>query len=194
MEDEYLFGPTAEVAHSRIRAEARSTSRRGTDALSAAYGLEQLQVTRHTPTLALNAMVAGLRGRPVRVVLADAHADNLEMTAESLRASGFDVTTVPDGAAMMTLLSELAARPLGTPDVVVMNLRLPYVSGLEVLAAVRAAGWTLPVIIAMYDDDDRVRAKIRQLGAAAMRAYPFDADRLRDSIFDVYVRPRSAID
>jgi len=71
----------------------------------------------------------------------------------TLRASGWDVTTAADGASAIT------AAAAHTPDVMLLDLGLPDMSGLDVIAAVRA--WSpLPIVVlsARQHGEDKVDA------------------------------------
>nr|WP_225224687.1 response regulator [Cellulomonas sp. JH27-2] len=73
--------------------------------------------------------------------------------AITLRASGWDVTTAADGA------GALAAAAEHLPDVVLLDLGLPDISGIDVLTALRA--WSrVPVVVlsARQHGEDKVEA------------------------------------
>src|SRR5437016_12701064 len=91
---------------------------------------------------------------------------------DALRATGYQVTEAADGARGL----EEAVR-LGV-DLVLLDLLLPRRDGLEVLAEVRQARPTLPVIIltARGTEDDRVRGL--KMGADDYVVKPFSAREL----------------
>jgi len=64
-----------------------------------------------------------------------------------LRAAGHSVEVVGDGA------SALMAVRNGAPDLVVMDLGLPDIDGLEVLSTIRAEGHRMPVILLTARDE-----------------------------------------
>ncbi len=68
-----------------------------------------------------------------------------------LAAHGFSITTVASGASAIKLLR---ARPV---DLVVIDLVLPDVDGVALLAAIRAARPRLPLIALTAPDDERLR-------------------------------------
>ena len=71
----------------------------------------------------------------------------------TLRASGWDVATAVDGA------SAIAGAASHTPDVVLLDLGLPDMSGLDVIAAIR--GWSrVPIVVlsARQHGEDKVDA------------------------------------
>lgn len=74
--------------------------------------------------------IAMERQRPL-ILLVDDYVDTLELTAELLQMKGFDVVTASDGAAA---LEQARAR---MPDMVLLDLSLPVVDGLEVTRRLR---------------------------------------------------------
>ena len=70
------------------------------------------------------------RSKPL-ILLVDDYVDTLELTAEFLQFKGYDVVTAQDGAAA---ISEAHAH---NPDVVLLDLTLPIVDGLEVMRRLR---------------------------------------------------------
>jgi len=89
-----------------------------------------------------------------------------------LRQHGFSVDWVRDGAAAAR---ELRAQPYAAA---VLDLGLPSMDGLDVLAAVRRAGITLPVLVLTARDavPDRIRGL--DLGADDYVVKPVDLDEL----------------
>src|SRR5690349_8003099 len=79
-------------------------------------------------------------GRP-RVAIVDDDTSVRRALARLLNASSFDATMFESGQAFLDSL------PTNTPDVVVLDLHMPGMNGLDVLAALTRAGLTLPVIM-----------------------------------------------
>ena len=86
-----------------------------------------------------------------RVLLAEDDPAISEPLARALRREGYDVDVRADGRAALEASSE-------NPDLVVLDLGLPYVDGLEVCRRIRAEGRTVPVLIltARADEVDTV--------------------------------------
>ena len=84
-----------------------------------------------------------------------------------------------DGLQLLERLREVRGSPLRWPDAIVSDVRMPGHSGLEMLAALRRAGWTTPVVLITAFGDRWVHDQARQLGAAAVLDKPFDIDALR---------------
>ena len=108
---------------------------------------------RHSgvPILPRRAAVTG------RVLVADPCADTLETTAELLRVWGYAVTTAASGPEALD--AALADRP----DVVLMELALPLLDGLQVARRIREqADEPAPLLVAVTGygaERDRVRSR-----------------------------------
>jgi DNA-binding response OmpR family regulator len=90
--------------------------------------------------------------RPV-VLLVDDDAAVRRSVAEGLELEGFEVVAASGGRAALAAVESV------TPAVVVLDLSMPDLDGLEVLRRVRASGDDVPVCILSARDevDDRVR-------------------------------------
>jgi len=66
------------------------------------------------------------------ILIVDDYADALDMWALSLRALGYRVSTAADGAAAIAQAERLL------PDLIVLDLELPIVSGFDVAKRLRA--------------------------------------------------------
>src|SRR5215207_6956035 len=74
-----------------------------------------------------------------RIALADRDEVSAERTSSTLRSMGFAVRTVASGEALLALMED------GWPDLVVLDVVLPDVSGLVVCGQIRAQH-DLPVV------------------------------------------------
>lgn len=81
--------------------------------------------------------------RPISVLIADDEAPILEILTRKFVAEGFDVRSASDGRSALERARER------TPDVVVTDLQMPLMSGLELAQALRAAHPTrdVPVLL-----------------------------------------------
>jgi two-component system response regulator TctD len=121
--------------------------------------------------------------------------DDLTLQAtlqRSLTRSGMRVDVCGDGALALPLWQSLR------PDVVVLDLSLPQVDGLEVLRSARAASLDTPVLI--LTARGTVGDKILGLNAGAddYLPKPFDLDELEARVHALHRRntnhPRAAVD
>ncbi len=97
-------------------------------------------------------MLRRVDGSPIRILVVDDEPVLAEMVSMALRYEGWTVATAADGAAAVATARELR------PDAVVLDVMLPDVSGLEVLARLRQEKPTLPVLLLTAKDalEDRI--------------------------------------
>jgi DNA-binding NtrC family response regulator len=72
-------------------------------------------------------------------------------------------------------------------DLVISDERMPGMAGLEVLDALRRAGWPTPFILITGFGDQATHASARRLGASAVFDKPFDLDDLRKTVLQLLV-------
>jgi two-component system OmpR family response regulator len=91
-------------------------------------------------------------GGPINVLVVDDETVLAEMVSMALRYEGWNITTAADGASAVE-----AARKV-RPDVVVLDVMLPDMSGLEVLRRLREQNPHLPVLLLTAKDavEDRI--------------------------------------
>jgi len=106
-----------------------------------------------------------------KVLIVDDEAPFLRALSVSLRARGYDVDEAETGEAGLTL----AAR--GHPDVIVLDLGLPGMSGLDVLRQLRT--WTgTPVIVLSARQSEPTKVEALDLGADDYVTKPFGFNEL----------------
>ena len=111
------------------------------------------------------------------VIVEDNHL-NRRLFAEVLKVAGFDVEAVPDGRRLPEILR--GARP----DVALIDLQLPYVSGFELIRRLRAdpATAALPVIaISGFVRAEDVQSALLA-GADLFLPKPVDTETLSASV------------
>jgi len=125
-----------------------------------------------------------------RVLVVVDEATNREIISDMLASEGYDVVTAQDG---MDALSQLAV-PL--PDVIISDLRMPRMSGVEFLAVVRRKYPDLPLIaISGEFEGNEVPPGVPADAYLPKGSYTFE--QLRTTITELLSappsRPRSAI-
>jgi len=76
-----------------------------------------------------------------RILVVDDERDARQLTVDVLKASGYDVEAVKDGAA------GLAALQAGRYDLIVTDNKMPGMSGVEMIEKLRSARMALPVVM-----------------------------------------------
>jgi two-component system KDP operon response regulator KdpE len=106
-----------------------------------------------------------------RVLVVDDEPQILRGLGTNLRARGYDVETAPDGEQAL----EIAART--HPDVVILDLGLPGIDGIDVIRGLRA--WTqIPIIVLSARDQERDKVEALDAGADDYVSKPFGMDEL----------------
>jgi two-component system, OmpR family, KDP operon response regulator KdpE len=107
----------------------------------------------------------------MRILVVDDDPQILRALRITLSARGYDVETAADGPAAI----DAAAH--GHPDLVVLDLGLPGVSGIEVIAAIR--GWSdLPILVVSGRSESWDKVEALDAGADDYVTKPFAVDEL----------------
>jgi DNA-binding response OmpR family regulator len=101
--------------------------------------------------------------------------------AEGLADDGFTIDTFRSAEEAMTWLAE------GTCDLVITDLRLPGMSGLEFAGKLRRGPSACPVILVSAYGSERTPRELRRAGVVEYFTKPFQMDALRRAV-------RSALD
>lgn len=109
---------------------------------------------------------------PLRVLVVDDEPPIRRFLRTSLSAQGYDITEAEDGA---KALEEVRRR---APDVLVLDLGLPGIDGLEVIRRLRGSGASLPIIVLSSRVDEAGKVEALDLGADDYVTKPFGVDEL----------------
>lgn len=115
-----------------------------------------------------------------RVLIADDDLQVLETTAEAVEELGAEVVRAASG---VELIQRLTAG--GLFDLIVTDISMPWISGLQVIHTARAAGLRTPVIVMTALKDAQIAKQVDQLacGAVLLRK-PFDLSNLQTAMRD----------
>ena len=117
-----------------------------------------------------------------RILLADDDPDLRALLAASLRRAGYAVLTGASGREVLNLFSSASLRAIPAPDVIVLDIRMPTHSGLELLVALRLAEWDVPVILITGFGDEITHARAKEFGAFELLDKPLRSAALLDAI------------
>jgi DNA-binding response OmpR family regulator len=124
-----------------------------------------------------------------RVLLADDDPCTREVVAEILRDMGLEVVTSDDGGRMLVAIAS-QYKSGNTPEdvqLVVTDVVMPVMSGLDVLKGLRAAHWKTPVIVMTAFATDDVRDAVQKLGGVLL-VKPVDIGVLETTVRDLISR------
>ncbi len=115
----------------------------------------------------------------LRVLLVEDDDDNRELMAEVLTASGCQVLSAASGKEGLKTLSEHSV------DVVVTDVGMPGMGGLEMARAAKAIAPTVPVVVVTgwAEREDIAKARGREVDAVLIK--PVDPDALTQAVSDV---------
>lgn len=113
----------------------------------------------------------------IRVTLIDDDTDVLDALAIYLKSEGFEVAAFSSATAYLQAADRNA-------DVLVTDVRMPGISGLELQRLLSKAQDTTPVIIITGHGDIQMAVAAVKAGAHDFIEKPFDEDRLRQQILD----------
>jgi two-component system response regulator MprA len=102
-----------------------------------------------------------------RILVVEDDAPVASVLERGLQLAGYEVTVAPDGAEARVRWSA------GGFDVVVLDVMLPGVSGVELCRTMRDAGDTTPVVLLTAREDDELRRAGLAAGASAYVTKPF---------------------
>lgn len=105
-----------------------------------------------------------------RVLLAEDDAAARSIMARALRSMGIDVVETHDGGRMLVAVAAhyRDGRSPEDLDLVVTDVNMPVVGGLDVFAAMRAARWKTPIIVVTGYVTPAVRMSVDRLGAVLL--------------------------
>jgi CheY-like chemotaxis protein len=119
--------------------------------------------------------------KPPVILLAEDDKEMRTMLAQELRISGYRVAECPDG---WNLLEQLGSFVLPNPieheevDLVIFDIRMPGITGLEILEGLHQAEGFPPIILITAFGDEKTHLQEEECGAAAMFDKPFEIDDL----------------
>ena len=98
-----------------------------------------------------------------RVLMVEDHPDIADLYQLKLQLEGYRVAVASDGEAALSMARSLM------PDLILLDMHMPLLDGLQVLAALREDGTTdgVPVVVCSEDDSPQLMKEARRLGAVA---------------------------
>lgn len=124
-----------------------------------------------------------LAAEPKTILLVEDNADDEQLTLRAMRHSEIPniIRVARDGAEALEYLYGPNSR---LPDLILMDLKLPKVSGLEVLERIRKEPTTatIPIVILTSSDEERDIVESYNLRANSYIRKPVDFDEFIDAV------------
>jgi DNA-binding response OmpR family regulator len=123
------------------------------------------------------------------VLVAEDDHEMRALIAAALRRDGYEVLEVANGAQLMAAFSDRCIKAMRrTPDLVISDVRMPGRTGLDVVAGLRDAHWSVPVVLITAFGDDATHVQAQKLDAILFDK-PFDIDDLRTVVLNLIWPP-----
>jgi len=118
-----------------------------------------------------------------RVLLAEDDEEMRRMLASAFRTYGFRVTECADGFGLLEALGTSLFRTESLQyDVVVSDVRMPGLTGLDIMKSVRQKEGVPPIVLITAFGDDDTHAEAESLGVAVVLDKPFRIERLLEVV------------
>src|SRR5436190_21254555 len=145
---------------------------------------------RWRATFACHSKIAGdKRMNLKRILLAEDNPKDVELALEALEENNLanEVVVVRNGAEALDYLyrrGEFSTRPEGNPAVVLLDLKMPKVDGLEVLRQIKTDEQmkVVPIVMLTSSREEQDLVKSYQLGANAYVVKPINFQQVVDAI------------
>ncbi|HMK71966.1 MAG TPA: response regulator [Myxococcaceae bacterium] len=120
--------------------------------------------------------VSGSR-RHIRIAVADDDPETLEVLRDALGDQDIELHEATSGAELLSLLAE------GPPfDLVVTDVSMSWMSGLQVMLSLRNAGIGVPAVVITGLADPELPAQVSRLGRARLLRKPVGLETLLGSV------------
>jgi len=121
------------------------------------------------------------------ILLVEDNTDDVDLTVRALKQNHLlnKVYIARDGAEAINMLFGTESTPaIPTPEVVLLDLNLPKISGLDVLRRIRADERTklLPVVVLTTSSEDRDRIESYSLGANSYITKPVEFEQFSKAV------------
>jgi len=108
---------------------------------------------------------------PIKILVVDDEPPIRKLLRMGLSTQGYEVLQAPTGRAALELLSQ-------APDLIILDLGLPDIQGLELLSMMRARNERVPIVVLSSRGDEAGKVQALDLGADDYVTKPFGMDEL----------------
>lgn len=108
---------------------------------------------------------------PLKVLVVDDEPPIRKLLRMGLNTQGYEILDAPNGKIALELLAQ-------KPDVVILDLGLPDIQGLELLRMIRARNESVPIVVLSSRGDEAGKVQALDLGADDYVTKPFGMNEL----------------
>jgi two-component system KDP operon response regulator KdpE len=108
---------------------------------------------------------------PLKILIIDDEPPIRKLLRMGLNTQGYDILDAPNGKTALELLDK-------APDLVILDLGLPDIQGLELLRMIRARMESVPIVVLSSRGDEAGKVQALDLGADDYITKPFGMDEL----------------
>jgi len=108
---------------------------------------------------------------PLKVLVVDDEPPIRKLLRMGLSTQGYDILDAPSGKAALELIGE-------KPDLVILDLGLPDIEGLELLRKIRERNEAVPIVVLSSRGEEAAKVQALDLGADDYVTKPFGMDEL----------------
>jgi two-component system KDP operon response regulator KdpE len=108
---------------------------------------------------------------PLKILVVDDEPPIRKLLRMGLSTQGYEVLEAPNGKTALELLAQ-------SPDLIVLDLGLPDIQGLELLRTMRARNESVPIVVLSSRGDEAGKVEALDLGADDYVTKPFGMDEL----------------
>jgi len=112
-----------------------------------------------------------MTGPPLRVLVVDDEPPIRKLLRMGLSSQGYDIVEAPSGKAALELIGR-------KPDLVILDLGLPDIQGLELLRMLRQRNEGVPIVVLSSRGDEAAKVEALDFGADDYVTKPFGMDEL----------------
>jgi CheY-like chemotaxis protein len=125
----------------------------------------------------------------VEILLVEDNPNDVELALDALRVQKLanHIQVVRDGAEALDFLlhsGQFATRPNGNPKLILLDLKLPKVTGLEVLQRIRSEPdlQAIPVVVLTSSHEERDLIESYKLGVNSYIVKPVDFEQFTEAV------------
>src|SRR5262249_35882061 len=113
----------------------------------------------------------GMNAPPLKILVIDDEPPIRKLLRMGLSTQGYEILEAPSGKLALELLAQ-------KPDLIILDLGLPDIQGLELLRTIRARDEAVPIVVLSSRDDEVGKVEALDLGADDYVTKPFGMDEL----------------